>query len=151
MSHSRQERMLKNTQGIKSSLPRSISIGIGEMSCFSLALYLRIIQSSFNPITSGIKMKLSHFINYCVVAQLCPALCNLTDCSPPGSSFHGNLQARILDWVAIPFSRVSSQLRDWTHVSCPKGRFFTFWATREAQWNINVPHSHSKHNLINCT
>ena len=46
---------------------------------------------------------------------------------------HGVLQARILEWVAFPFSRGSSQLRDGTHVSCIPGRFFTSWATREAQ------------------
>ena len=43
-----------------------------------------------------------------LVAQLCPTLCNPMDCSLPGSSVHGILQARILGWVAIPFSRGSS-------------------------------------------
>ena len=52
--------------------------------------------------------------------------------APPGSSVHGILQARILEWVAIPFSRVSSQLRDQTGVSHSAGRFFTIWVTREA-------------------
>ena len=50
----------------------------------------------------------------------------------PGSSVHGIPQARILEWVAIPFSRGSSQPRDWTWVSLIAGRFFTIWATREA-------------------
>ena len=54
------------------------------------------------------------------------------DCSPPDSSVHGILQARILEWVAIPFSRGSSQPRDQTWVSCIAGRFFTNWATRKA-------------------
>ena len=54
------------------------------------------------------------------------------DCSPPGSSVHGILQARILEWVARPSSRGSSQSRNWTQVSCIAGRFFTVWATREA-------------------
>ena len=67
------------------------------------------------------------------VAQLCPALCNPMDCSLPGSSVHGILQARILEWVAVPFSGRSSQLRDRTQVSCTTGGFFTSWATREAQ------------------
>ena len=49
----------------------------------------------------------------------------------PGSSIHGILQARILEWVAIPFSRASSQPRDWIWVSCIAGRFFSIWATRE--------------------
>ena len=55
------------------------------------------------------------------------------DFGPPGSSVHGISQARILEWVAISFSRVSSQLKDQTWVSCIAGRLFTNWATREAQ------------------
>ena len=55
------------------------------------------------------------------------------DCSPPGSSVHGILQARILEWIAISFSRESSQLRDQIWVSCIADRFFTVWAAREAQ------------------
>ena len=52
---------------------------------------------------------------------------------------HGILQARILEWVAFPFSRGSSQLRDWTGVSCIAGGFFTNWAMREAyKWYIYV-------------
>ena len=43
-----------------------------------------------------------------IVAQLCWTLCDPVDCSPPGSSVHGILQARILEWVAVPFSRGSS-------------------------------------------
>ena len=67
-----------------------------------------------------------------LVAQSCLTLCNPMDCSSPSSSVHGNLQARILEWVAIPFSRGSSQPRDWTQVSSNAGRFFTVWVTREA-------------------
>ena len=55
------------------------------------------------------------------------------DCSPPGSSVYGIFQARILEWIAISFSRVSSRPRDWTWVSCTAGRFFTIWAMRE-EW-----------------
>ena len=54
------------------------------------------------------------------------------NCSLPGSSVHGILQAGILERVAISFSRGSSQSRDQTPVSCMAGRFFTIWATREA-------------------
>ena len=50
--------------------------------------------------------------------QSCPTLCNPIDCSLPGSSFHGILHARILEWVAMPSSRGSSQPRDRTHISC---------------------------------
>ena len=67
--------------------------------------------------------------NICVlVTQSCPTLCNPMDCSPPGSSVHGILQARILEWVAISFSRRSSQPGDQTLVSCIAGRFFTVYA-----------------------
>ena len=52
------------------------------------------------------------------------------DCSLPGSSVHGILQARILEWVAMSFSRESSWPRDRTQVSHIAGRFFTIWATR---------------------
>ena len=65
------------------------------------------------------------------VAQSCPTLCNPMDCNVPGSSFQGIFQARILEWVAISFSKRSSQPRDWTRVSCIVGRCFTIWATRE--------------------
>ena len=51
--------------------------------------------------------------------------CDPRDCHPPGSSVHGIFQAWTLEWVAISFSRGSSQPRDWTHVSCIAGRFFT--------------------------
>ena len=51
-----------------------------------------------------------------LVAQSCPTLCNEVDYSPPGSSVHGILQARILEWIAIPFSRGSSRPRDQTRV-----------------------------------
>ena len=67
-----------------------------------------------------------------LVIQLCPTLFNPIDYSPPGSSVHGIFQARILEWVAISFSRESSQPGDRTQVSCTAGRFFTIWATREA-------------------
>ena len=66
------------------------------------------------------------------VAQSCLTLCNPVDCSLPGSSVHGILQARILEWVDISFSRGSSRPRVRTQASCITGRFFTVWATREA-------------------
>ena len=55
------------------------------------------------------------------------------DCSLPGSSVHGILQARTLEWVTVSFYRGSSRCRDWTQVICIAGRFFTVWATREAR------------------
>ena len=56
------------------------------------------------------------------VAHLCPTLCNPMDCSLPGSSVHGILQARIREWIAIFFSRQSSQSRNPTPASCIAGR-----------------------------
>ena len=67
------------------------------------------------------------------VAQSCPALCNPMDYSLPGSSVHGIFQARVLEQVAISFSKGSSQPRDQTRVSRIVGRCFTVWAMREAQ------------------
>ena len=65
------------------------------------------------------------------VTQSCPTLYNPMDCSLPGSSLHGILQARVQEWVAISFSRGSSRPRDQTLVSCIPGRHFNLWATRE--------------------
>ena len=69
------------------------------------------------------------------VAQSCPTLYDPMDCNPPGSYVHRISQARILEWVAIPFSRGSSQPRDQTQVSCIADGFFFLYQrdTREAQ------------------
>ena len=61
---------------------------------------------------------LSVCVHACSVAQSCLTLCNPMDCSPSGSSVHGIFQARIMQWVAISYSRRSSQPRDRTHISC---------------------------------
>ena len=66
-----------------------------------------------------------------LLAQSCPALCDSMNCSPPGSSVHGILQARKLAWVAISFSRGSLRPRNLTQVSCIAGRFFTNWDTKK--------------------
>jgi len=67
------------------------------------------------------------------VAQLCPTLCNSMDCSLRGFSIYGNFPGKILEWVAISFSRRSSRPSDWTQVSRIIGRRFTVWATREVR------------------
>ena len=67
------------------------------------------------------------------VTQSRPTLCNPMDCGLPGFSVHGILQARILEWIAIPFSMGSSQLRDQTQLSRTAGVFLTIWATRESR------------------
>ena len=69
-----------------------------------------------------------------------------------GSSIHGILQARTLEWIVIPFSRGSSWPKDWTWVSCMAGRFLTVWATREAHekplqweaWEMQLEKTHAQ-------
>ena len=73
-----------------------------------------------------------------LITQSCLTLWHPMDCSPPDSSVHGILQARILEWVAIPFSRRSSWPRNRTQVSCITGGFFTLWAIGEAPYMIIV-------------
>ena len=73
------------------------------------------------------------------VAQSCPTLCDPMDCSLSGSSIHGIFQARVLEWIAISFSRgSSSQPRNQRWVSGIAGRRFTVWATREAMYNLII-------------
>ena len=72
-----------------------------------------------------------------LVAQSCSTLWDPMDCSHPGFSVYGILQARILEWIGIPFSRFSWP-RDWTWVSCIADRLFTTWATKEAQSIIEL-------------
>ena len=90
------------------------------------------------------------------VTQSCLILCDPMDCSLRGSSVHGNFHARILEWVAISFSKRSSRPRDQTWVSCIADRCFTIWATREVSqdqsslkmselpnspfWGLKLPH-----------
>ena len=69
------------------------------------------------------------WFNHYVVSDSCDSI----NCSRPGSSVHGISQARILEWVAISFSRGSPRLRNRTQVSCLAGRFSTDWGTKEAQ------------------
>ena len=66
------------------------------------------------------------------ITQLCLTLCDPVECSLPGSSFHGILQARVLEWVAISFSRGSSRPSDQSQISRIPDRCFNLWATREA-------------------
>ena len=93
-------------------------------------------HSTFSPPVNSPKQKLSdsprqYFLIIpsfpypsVLVTQLCPTLCDPMDCSPPGSSVQGISQARILEWIAISFSRRSSQPRDQTWVSGITGRLF---------------------------
>ena len=89
----------------------------------------------YHPITSSVTHVLRIYADHCresEVAQSRPTHWDCMDCSLPGSSIHGFFQARVLEWVAISFSRGSSQPRDRTQVSCIAGRSFTIWTPREA-------------------
>ena len=83
--------------------------------------------SKFNKIVrfSQVMFMYDNFFIICMskVTQSCPTLCDPMDCSLPGFSVHGIFQARVLEWVAISFSRGSSQPRDWTQVSLIVGKW----------------------------
>ena len=102
---------------------RGTVLGIKEESC----LWLHSLAHWASPTRQSWVAYLGPaFVWVCVfVAQSCATVCDPMDCSLPSSSVHGILQARILEWVASPFSRGSSWPRDRTHVSCIAGRFFT--------------------------
>ena len=88
-----------------------------------------------------------------LVPPLCLTLCDTKDYSQPGSSVHGFLHARILEWLPISFSRGSSQPKDQTLISCIAGWFFTIWATREDPWETRAAHIECylwyKRNILN--
>ena len=84
----------------------------------------------YNKIPAGKKKTLNHI--WVKVAQSCPTFCDPTGCSLPGSLVPEIFQARMLEWVAISFSRGPSQPRNRTQVSCLEGSFFTVWTIREA-------------------
>ena len=89
------------------------------------------LKTKFNWLNLKTCLVLFKDVYVCLVTQSCLTLCDPTDCSLPGSSVNGILQARILEWVAVPSSRGSSQPRDWTQVFHNAGRFSPRWATRE--------------------
>ena len=89
--------------------------------CISLSLEVQLVCILPPPVRSEVKLF------SCVMT-----LCNPMDCSLPGSSIHGIFQARVLEWVAISFSRGSSRPRDRTQVSHIEGRHFTHWANQES-------------------
>ena len=99
---------------------------------FPLSLCAENLRSDFERIT----WLFSFSVCKVQVAQLCPTLCDPTD-----YTVHGILQARILEWGAFPFSRGSSQHRDWTQVSGIAGGFFTCWATQRLKGPAPVPGS----------
>ena len=140
---------MKCSLGISIFLNRSLVFPILLFSSFSLHWSLRKaflsllailwnsafrwVYLSFSPLPLASLLFSAIFkASLSEVAHSCPTLCDCVDCSLPGSSIHGILQARILEWVAISFSRGSSWPRDQSQVSCIGGRCFSLWATREA-------------------
>ena len=107
------------------------------MSTQNLSIWLYLNQRCLPSCFVGILVKVKM-----LVTQLCLILCDFMDYNLPASSVCGILQERILEWVAIPYSRGSSQPKDQTWTSCIADRFFfTFWATRETLimlgWALN--------------
>ena len=103
---------LISTEKISESPVKWISWEIFSYQCTNLG----IIQNHF---ITCLFIKANYSACMCAkLIQLCLTLCNPMDCSPPGSSVHGILQTRILEWVAMPSSRGSSWPRDWACVSC---------------------------------
>ena len=101
-----------------------LKLGFSGLFFFSYLQFLVVQENAFPALCYA-----------CIHAQSlqpCPTLWDPTDCNLSGSSVHGTLQERILEWGVIPFSRGSSQPQDWTGASCIAGRFFTTWATRKA-------------------
>ena len=87
---------------------------------FCLKFCLRVFRNYRNKAFSYFEEKVK-----VLITQSCRTLFDPMNCSLPSSSVHGILQARILEWVAISFSKGSCQLRNQTRVSCTVGRFFT--------------------------
>ena len=83
-----------------------------------------------------ISLFLTSSVSSCLVTQPCVTLYDPRDYIPPGSSVHGIPQARILEWVAIFYSRGSSQSRDWTCISCTGRPILYHWVTWDAPGDI---------------
>ena len=90
------------------------------------------LATAFSILTTNKQSSKIFYESESEVAQSCPTLCDPMGCSLSGSSVHGIFQARVLELIAISFSRGSSRPRNRTRVSCIAGRCFTVWATREA-------------------
>ena len=114
-----------NTKGMLSSPHPTLKAQYLQKLC-GIPLHGRFVSSP------SFIYSIIYLYQYVKVPESCSTLCDPMDCT-----IHGIFQGRILEWVAFPVSRGSSQPRDWTQVSRIAGRFFTSWATREAK-NIGV-------------
>ena len=107
-----------------------------ENNCFTVFCWFLPTQQHRSAVCVGL----------CLAAQLCLILCDPMDCIPQAALSVGFLQARILESVAMPFSRGTFQPRNWTGVSCIAGGFFTSWATictSSTSWASLPPHCRS--------
>ena len=122
--------LMRRTIEIQSDA-ESMDLGSGSPRLWTWPCHLQAVRALLNHLTSlG-----SAAPSYAKLLQSCPTLCDPMDCSLPGSSVPGILWARILEWVAMPFSRASSWLRDQTaslKSSALAGGFFTTRTTLEA-------------------
>ena len=89
------------------------------------------------------------YVQVCLAAQSCSTLCDPMDCSSPGSSVHGILQAKILKWVAIPFSKGSSQPRDRTQVSCVEADSLPAEPLERSLHSVYICHNFIKLYILN--
>ena len=123
---------------LASSVPRTphlISFSSGLFILFNFWIFflkkIYLLILFFDVSGSLLALGFSIVATWVKVAWSC-----LTFCDPMDYTIHGILQARILEWVAFPFSRGSSQPRDGTQASRTAGGFFTSWAPREAHWEL---------------
>ena len=111
-------------QTLLSSWPQHT--GLLPLCCTSVSWTIRLCRAGCISSLESYANDTHWVITYThMLVQSCPTHCDPMNHSPPGSSVHGILQARILEWVSKPSSRTSSQSRDGTCVSCFAGRFFT--------------------------
>ena len=125
----------KRTPVHKQGILTHPSLGPLRNSCVSHPSY-----ATFSSWVDGVSTEPKSECVSCSV--LSNSLVTPLDCSPPGSLVHRILQAWILEWVAIPFSRGLSLPKDWTQVSCIASRLSTFWATREGPAKQSPAHPH---------
>ena len=128
-------------QALGSGKGTYFSVRLHGLRCFALSILVcQLLESvhlcgSFYQDPTKSQLTLFRALCYAQSLQSCPTLCDSMDCSPPGSSVLGILQARILQWVVMPFSRGSSWAWDRTHISCVSctgRRILYHWATGKA-------------------
>ena len=115
--------------------PEDLASTRQKLACANLSI-LRFLSPSSPARTAPAPEALSGRRCACSVTKSCPALCDPMDCSPPGSSIYGIFWVSILEWVAMPSSRGSSQSRDRTCASCINGRILHHGDSWEAPGRI---------------